>query len=256
MYRRTFLGLVSAATAGLAGCTEGSVRPPRAGFPPPENPDPVVAQGFPRTVCSAPPSPVDGVHAIVDPAVDSGWAGRRVDAKYRFGDDPEPGLYDGTYVVGVERGGATRAYPLSVLWWHEVVNDSLGGDPLFVSYCPMCQSGLVAERVVNGAPTTFLVSGQLWQPPATRGFTSAAEGRVFGASVLTGDAELRNAANLVLYDEATGSYWSQLLATGICGPQSGEELAVLPSSVTTWAEWRADHPDTDVLLPPPWSKTT
>ncbi|ELZ89207.1 DUF3179 domain-containing (seleno)protein [Haloferax sulfurifontis] len=165
MYRRTFLGVASGAAAGLAGCTEGSVRPPKAG-PAPGNPDPVVAQGFPKTVCSAPPNPVDG------------------------------------------------------------------------------------------APTTFLVSGQLWQPPATRGFTSAAEGRVFGASVLTGDTELRNAANLVLYDEATGSYWSQLLATGICVPQSGEELAVLPSSVTTWAEWRADQPDTDVLLPPPWSETT
>ncbi|ELZ75087.1 DUF3179 domain-containing (seleno)protein [Haloferax volcanii] len=56
---------------------------------------------------------------------------------------------------------------------------------------------------------------------------------MFGASVLTGDAELRNAANLVLYDEATGSYWSQLLVAGICGPQSGERLAILPSSVTT-----------------------
>ncbi|ELZ88450.1 DUF3179 domain-containing protein [Haloferax volcanii] len=63
---------------------------------------------------------------------------------------------------------------------------------------------------------------------------------MFGASVLTGDAELRNAANLVLYDEATGSYWSQLLVAGICGPQSGERLAILPSSVTTWGEWRAD----------------
>jgi len=59
--------------------------------------------------------------------------------------------------------------------------------------------------------------------------------------------------DLVMYDGRTGSYWSQLLAQAICGPQRKRRLSIRPSTVTTLGEWRGEHPDTDVLLPPPAS---
>ncbi|KAB1193156.1 DUF3179 domain-containing protein [Haloferax sp. MBLA0076] len=255
MDRRAYLGLLTGATLSFAGCTEGNARPPVAGFPTPGNPDPIVKEGFPTTVCSNPPYLSDGIHAVVEPAVGPDWEDVTVPEEYRFADETGRGLSADTYVVGVEYNGAARAYPLSILWWHEVVNDTLGGDPVLVTYCAMCETGMVAERRVGGEETTFRVSGQLWQAPQPYSYASAEEGRVFGASVVTGEVEFRNAANLVLLDEATGSYWSQILARGICGPMSGERMRIMPSSVATWAEWRADYPDTDVLLPPPQSKT-
>jgi hypothetical protein len=112
---------------------------------------------------------------------------------------------------------------------------------------------MVAERLVAGRATTFGVTGQLWQPPRQYTAASVTEGRSFGASASDPQAAVRNSGNLVLYDEATRSYWSQLLARAICGPQTGTRLGILPTTVTTWGEWRADHPDTDVLLPPPHS---
>jgi hypothetical protein len=111
-----------------------------------------------------------------------------------------------------------------VLDWHEVVNDEFGG-PLLVTYCVQCGSAVVADRLVAERPTTFGVSGYLWR------------------------------SDLVLYDDATESLWSQLLATAVNGPATGERLRVRPSSLTTWGAWRADHPGTRVLLPPPASGT-
>jgi hypothetical protein len=61
--------------------------------------------------------------------------------------------------------------------------------------------------------------------------------------------------NLVMYDEATRSYWSQILGEAICGPKTGERLSIVPSTVATWGDWQADNPDTEVLLPPPHSET-
>ena len=61
--------------------------------------------------------------------------------------------------------------------------------------------------------------------------------------------------DLVLYDEATGSLWSQLLATAIRGPATGQTLELVPASLSTWGEWREAHPETKVLLPPPGSVT-
>lgn len=127
-------------------------------------------------------------------------------------------------VVGVVRGGEARAYPLRVLNWHEVVNDALGGS-LLVTYCPLCASAITAGRTVDGEPTRFGVAGLLWR------------------------------SNLVMYDAATGSHWSQLAATAIRGPATGRQLSLVPSRLTTWATWRRTHPETRVLLPPPASET-
>jgi len=162
-------------------------------------------------------APKDRIPAITDPQFGPDWSDVEVD-------DKSLSLADGDEVIGVSRNGNARAYPLRILDWHEIVNDTLGG-PLLVTFCPLCGSGMTAERRVDGQETFFGVSGLLFKN------------------------------DLVMYDDATDSRWSQIMATAIQGSQTGETLTLVPSSLTTWGEWRQDHPDTEVLLPPPASDT-
>lgn len=76
---------------------------------------------------------------------------------------------------------------------------------------------------------------------------------MFGVATDGSRTGVRNSGNLVLYDAATGSYWSQILVRAICGPRRGDDLEIAPSTVATWGEWRRERPETDVLLPPPRS---
>lgn len=197
-------------------------------------------QGLLSTVCRERLKP-EGIVAIGDPAFGT------VD---EWPDDPDGyrPMTDDRTVVGLTADGAARAYPLTVLTVHEIVNDSFGG-PVLVTYCPICRSGMVADRRVDGDPATFDVSGLLWKPPRVYTAASEADGRVFSDR----EAGVANAGNLVMYDSRTGSYWSQMLAQAICGPQRERRLSIRPSTVTTLGEWRRHHPDTDVLVPPPAS---
>ena len=226
--RRHYLAALGLAGAtGLAGCA--GYRGSSAGTPtrsPPPAPIRVGDVTLPvdgsELVTAIHP---DGIPAITDPAFGEDWSDwSAVPAEYWPSPEGRPTLPDEFPVVGVEREGAgePRAYPLAVLDWHEVVNEQFGG-PLLVTYCPLCGSAVVAERLVDGEPTVFGVSGKLW----------------------------RN--DLVLYDRATESLWSQLLATAIRGPKTGTRLRLLPSTLTSWGEWRTAHPETRVLLPPPGS---
>jgi hypothetical protein len=160
----------------------------------------------------------DEIRAITAPAFAPDWGDRdRAVNEHTF-----EGLVAEDLVIGVSRGGRSRAYPLQILWTHEIVNDVFGG-PLLVTYCPVCGSSVVAERTVDGEPTIFGVSGYLWR------------------------------SDLVMYDRRTESLWSQIAATAIRGPRTGRELTLVPSAVSTWEAWRRSNPDTDVLLPPPLS---
>jgi Protein of unknown function (DUF3179) len=120
-------------------------------------------------------------------------------------------------VIGLELGGESRAYPVDLLALHEVVNDIVDGDPLAVTWCPLCATGLGFGRRVDGRTLTFGVSGYLHK------------------------------ANLVMFDRETGSLWSQLLGGAVTGPLRGHELQRLPLVQTTWAEWKRSHPNTFVL---------
>jgi hypothetical protein len=246
--RRSLLAAVGAGGLGaLAGCSSGGVdgvrSSPRHGTTPSGTgtPDGVVtaggrsSQSIPRPSDLSLPlpesaftraTPRDAIPAITDPAFGRDWSGVAVTVSDRLGDGytVEPRLRADDLVIGVARDGTARAYPLRVLYWHEVVNDTLEG-PLLVTYCPLCASGITARPVVEGAATTFGVSGLLWR------------------------------SDLVMYDRATDSRWSQLLATAVRGPATGTTLELVPSSLTTWADWRAAHPDTLVLRPPPESTT-
>jgi hypothetical protein len=232
MKRRAFLAGAAGGVAGVAGCiggTAGGGEPARGGnnttdggvesvggvdLPVPED---ELVRGAPK----------DAIPAITDPAFGDDWRGVSLTVRSTYdGVEHEitPRLRDDDRVVGVERAGTARAYPLRVLDWHEVVNDDLDG-PLLVTYCPLCGSGVTADRLVDGEPAVFGVSGWLFR------------------------------SNLVLYDDATESLWSQIAATAIRGPETGERLSLVPSTITTWGAWRDDHPDTRVLRPPPDSGT-
>jgi hypothetical protein len=229
MHRRAYLASISAAVAGVtAGCAGSRSPVDRRRRPDSGRAAPTSAPA--RGTVARPVDHVgdvdlplddsqlvrgagtDDIPAIVEPAFDSDW--RAVDAS----------LAPGEQIIGVEAGGDARAYPLMVLNYHEVVNDTFGG-PLLVTYCPLCGSGVVADRTVDGTETVFGVSGLLWR------------------------------SDLVLYDRLTESLWSQILATAVQGPSTGTELALRPSTMTSWAAWRETHPDTEVLLPPPRSGT-
>ena len=121
-------------------------------------------------------------------------------------------------VLGLELNGDARAYPIGVLVHHEVVNDVVGGQPIAVTYCPVCSTGIVYSREIEGQVHTFGVSGKL----------------------------LRNV--LVLYDRETNSLWSQLLSEAIEGELKGTKLEWLPARLMTWAEWKARHPQTLALV--------
>lgn len=221
MQRRRLLGLAAGIGGSLAGCTVGWQGERRDDPETSQIEDPATVRDVELPVpLSELRQPIgrDSIPAIVDPVFGSDWQGLETD------DDTETTLPDDAAVIGVERDGLARAYPLRVLDWHEIVNDEFAG-PLGVSYCPLCGSSVTFERYVDGRATTFGVSGKLWRD------------------------------DLVMYDVATESLWSQILATAIRGPRTGERLSLVPSTLTTWGDWRAAHPETGVLLPPPRSGT-
>lgn len=257
--RRDLLASLGTAASVLAGCagprgTDSS----GAATPTPEEHTTagtrLAQQGIPSDICSEPIQDDPGIYAIVEPAFAEDWSDIDPDTIYRFDDDTS-GLVPEQTVIGLTDGDRARAYPIELLWRHEIVNDDFGG-PVAVTYCPLCRSGVVADRVLRGESTRFLVSGLLWKPPGLEAAASAQSNRTFGADRTGGGTEITRAGNLVLYDELTESYWSQLLATAICGPLREQRLAIRPSTVTTWASWREQQPETDVLLPPPYSRST
>ncbi len=120
-------------------------------------------------------------------------------------------------VLGVVQNGEARAYPLRILWWHEIVNDMLGGVALTVTYCRLTGSGLVYDSVLEGQRVTFGTSGLLFDN------------------------------NLVMYDRASESLWSQMMVRGICGAYISHRPTLYPVVETTWAAWEAMHPDSTVV---------
>jgi hypothetical protein len=245
--------LVVAGSVGLAGCVSGVTDTDSDGNADTDGDEsastddeagvavPSLAErGTPRTICEEEIKP-DGIRAISEPAF--GLVGE-------YPDDPDGyrTLTDDRTIIGLEAEGTARAYPLDILNVHEIVNDALGG-PMIVTYCPICRTGMVADRQIDGETATFDVSGLLWKAPGIQAAASEQDDRVFSDR----EAGVANNGNLVMYDDVTGSYWSQILAQAICGPMAEMRLSIRPASTTTWGEWSEEHPDTEVLLPPPAS---
>jgi hypothetical protein len=208
-------GLLVAVVMLTAACSPGPQAPPPApsedsrttvdmpsalddprhpGFPEPLiDPDDLVSGG----------PPPDGIPPIDDPkfapASEIDWLG-----------DDEP-------VLSLTVGDETRAYPLQVMTWHEIVNDRVGGIPVTVTYCPLCNSGVAFERRVAGRLLDFGTSGLL------------------------------HIDNLVMYDRQTESLWPQLTGQASVGTLTGTQLKAIPMGVVSWKQFRASNPDALVL---------
>jgi len=131
----------------------------------------------------------------------------------------ESGLAPREAVIGLVINGDARAYPLRILTWHEICNDVVGGVPVAVTYCPLCNAAIVYDRRVDGVATEFGVTGKLRH------------------------------SDLVMYDRNTESWWQQFLGVAIVGEQTGKALRVLPSRLESWERFAARHPDGRVLVP-------
>lgn len=122
-------------------------------------------------------------------------------------------------VIVFEHKGDARAYPLRVLMWHEIANDTVGGLPVVVTYCPLCNSSIVFGRTVSGKVLDFGTTGKL-----------------------------RN-SDLVMYDRQTESWWQQFSGQGIVGELTGTLLDMLPSQLLSFEKFAAAYPKGRVLVP-------
>lgn len=280
MNRRAFLAAIGAtgAASGLAGCLDSlDGRDPAEDVTPvnittgggaddavaggqestPSYDTSIAAQGIPQNICSEAIQPEPGIYAIDEVATAPDWSSEDISYRYQTAmDDDLTDIAPDHNVVGLTTDdGRARAYPLEILAEHEIVNDDFGG-PVIVTFCPICRSGMVAEARVRGQPTTFLVSGLLWQPERLQVADAEYDNRTFGSQRTGGEiVSVRHGGNLVMYDLETGSYWSQILAQSICGPERDTFLTMRPFTLATWSEWQAEHPNTDVVLPKPYSET-
>jgi hypothetical protein len=142
--------------------------------------------------------PLDDPTFVAVPAADT-WLGTR-----------EP-------VILFEHKGDARAYPLQIMTWHEIVNDEVGGIPVTVTFCPLCNSAITFDRRLNGVVYDFGASGSL-----------------------------RN-SDLVMWDRQTESWWQQFTGEAIIGELTGEKLSLLASTIVAWDDFKTFHPDGRVL---------
>ena len=157
-------------------------------------------------------------------------------------------------VIGVEINGKSRAYPLTVMNVHEVVNDELAGVPIAVTFSPLCDSAIVFDRRVNGKPLQFGVSGLLLDSNLVM-YDKQAD-VVAHTSLDPQDAKPATQVSMNTDQSppvsvpSASSLWSQMAATAIAGPAVGTALTQIPNvNVCTWKHWLATHPTTEVILP-------
>ena len=146
----------------------------------------------------------DGIRALEEPAFISIAEGNATFV------DREP-------VIAFEINGDARAYPLGILTRHEIANDHVGGVPVSVTFCPLCNSAIVFARELDGVVYDFGVSGVL-----------------------------RN-SDLVMYDRQTESWWQQFVGEAIVGELTGAVLNIVASSLVSWADFKSTYPEGTVL---------
>jgi Protein of unknown function (DUF3179) len=120
-------------------------------------------------------------------------------------------------VIEVVVAGEARAYPIQILVWHEIVNDSVGGLPLAVTFCPLCNTAIAFDRRVDGRSLDFGTTGNL------------------------------RSSDLVMYDRQTESWWQQFGGRALVGELTGERLEQVPARIVAWSEFAQAHPDGKVL---------
>lgn len=149
----------------------------------------------------------DGIPALTDPGFHTV--------------DVETELADREPVIALEiEGEIPRAYPIRYLTWHEIVNDTVGGVPVAVTFCPLCNSGITFDRRTAAGTLSFGVSGKL-----------------------------RN-SDMIMFDRETESWWQQAIGEAIVGELTGTELETLPSWMESWENFRTRNPDGLVMDQP------
>jgi hypothetical protein len=148
--------------------------------------------------------PKDGIPAIDDP---------------KFVSIDEAGIADLEPVIGFEHKGEAKAYPLSVLMWHEIANDIVGGDPFAITYCPLCNAAIVFDAMIDGKAHDFGTTGRL-----------------------------RN-SDLLMYDRQSESWWQQFSGEAVIGKFTGRTLHIMPSRLESFASFKQRFPLGKVLVP-------
>jgi hypothetical protein len=152
--------------------------------------------------------PKDGIPSIDDP----------IYQPLKLADD---WIEDNELVLAIEYKGVKRVYPLQILVWHEIVNDNIAGDPILITYCPLCGSGIAYDPtiVVDGKEITseFGTSGKLYN------------------------------SNLIMYDRETGTYWSQIGGKAIIGELVGQELKEISIDTVVWRDYKKENEFAEVL---------
>ena len=126
-------------------------------------------------------------------------------------------LSDDEIGLGIVYKNESRFYPFRILVYHEIVNDFIQNDPILVTYCPLCFTGIGFIRKIDNEPVEFGVSGKLYN------------------------------SELVMYDRKTDSYWPQTLGKAVLGPSTGKLIKKIPTDTVKWGDWKKPHPDTKVL---------
>jgi hypothetical protein len=151
--------------------------------------------------------PKDGIPAIDNPTFESVAAA-------------ETWLSTRDPVIAFQEGDEVRAYPLAILIWHEIVNDTVGGLPVSVTFCPLCNASIVFDRRFQGDVLDFGTTGLLRK------------------------------SDLVMYDRQSETWWQQFTGTGLAGRWAGEQLTFLASQVVSFGDFAAQFPDAQVLARP------
>ena len=121
-------------------------------------------------------------------------------------------------VILLDHQGEARAYPLQIMTWHEIVNDTINGDPVVVTFCPLCNTALVFRRpIVDGELLTFGTSGNLRK------------------------------SDLVMWDRQTESWWQQFTGEAIVGDLTGTRLEAIPAAIISWEDFKTNFPEGMVL---------
>ena len=120
-------------------------------------------------------------------------------------------------VIFVQVDDDARAYPIQILIWHEIVNDTVGDTPLAVTFCPLCNTGIAFERTVNGRVLDFGTTGRL------------------------------RFSNLIMYDRQTETWWQQASGNAIAGELTGTQLDFYPAAIISWQQFKSEYPGGQVL---------
>jgi hypothetical protein len=206
--KRTTLLLAAATVVALSACAQSSGADPAVADDAAGSQFPTTADGrkylvHPSEIRRGGP-PQDGIPSIDRP-------------RFVSVSEADEWIDDDELVLALNHDGVKRVYPFQILVWHEIVNDTVAGDPIVVTYCPLCGSGIAYERVLDGEAVEFGTTGRLYN------------------------------SNLVMYDRLTDTWWTQIGGRAIVGELTGQRLERVSIDTVVWGDWKKVHPDSEVL---------